>query len=172
MKNKVNKENKKEKQIKQKETGDIIQKLKECQKQRNEYLAGWQRTQADFVNYKKQEAERLKKMVEYANLDLVLKILLILDNFDLAEKNLSKELKDDKNVFGILQIKAQILDFLKNLKIEEIKAVGVKFDPNFHEAIEQVEIKNGESGIVAEEIQKGYKLNGRVIRPAKVRVIK
>ena len=165
---------KKKKQTKQKETEieAIKQELKECQKQRNEYLAGWQRTQADFVNYKKQEAERLKKMVEYANLDLVLKILLILDNFDLAEKNLSKELKDDKNVFGILQIKAQILDFLKNLKIEEIKAVGVKFDPNFHEAIEEIECKDKESGIVAEEIQKGYKFQGRVIRPARVKVVK
>ena len=172
MKDKVNKENKKEKQIKQKETGDIIQKLKECQKQRDEYLAGWQRVQADFLNYKKQEAERLKEMTKYVNIGIVLKILPILDNFDLAEKNLSKELKDDKNVFGILQIKTQILDFLKSQNIEEIKAVGEKFDPNFHEAIEQVEIKNGESGIVAEEIQKGYKLNGRVIRPAKVRVIK
>ena len=156
----------------QREIEKIKQELKECQKQRDEYLAGWQRTQADFLNYKKQETERLKKMVEYANLDLVLKILLILDNFDLAEKNLSKELKDDKNVFGILQIKAQILDFLKNLKIEEIKAVGVKFDPNFHEAIEEIECKDKESGIVAEEIQKGYKFQGRVIRPAKVKVVK
>lgn len=172
MEDKINKKDKKKKEIKQEEIGDIAQKLKECQKQRDEYLAGWQRVQADFLNYKKQEAERLKEMTKYVNIGIVLKILPILDNFDLAEKNLSKELKDDKNVFGVLQIKTQILDFLKSQNIEEIKAVGEKFDPNFHEAIAEVEDKDKESSIIVEEFQKGYKLDGRVIRPARVKVIK
>ena len=169
MKDKINKENK---QAKQEQTEDTTQWLKECQKQRDDYLAGWQRAQADFSNYKKEEAERLKNIVNYVNLEVVLKALPILDNFDLAKKNLPEELKDDKNIEGFLQIKIQILDFLKNQGIEEIKAVGEKFDPNFHEAVEQVEIEGKESGMIIEEIQKGYKLNGRVIRPAKVRITK
>ena len=157
---------------KQKETKKTKQELKECQKQRDEYLACWQRAQADFLNYKKQEVERLKKAVEYANLDLVLKILPILDNFSLVEKKLPEELKNNENIKGVLQIKTQILDFLKNQGIEEIKAVGEKFDPNFHEAVEEVEAEDKESGMVAEETQKGYTLHGKVIRPTKVKVVK
>ena len=161
-----------EKENEELEVEDEGQKLKECQKKRDEYLAGWQRTQADFLNYKKKESERLKEFSEYANLSLVLKILPILDNLDLIEKNLSEELKNNENIKGVLQIKTQVLDFLKNQKIEKIKVVGEKFDPNFHEAIEQVEIEGKESGIIIEEVQKGYKLRSMVIRPAKVRVTK
>ncbi len=197
MEDKTNKEDKekqdkeKEKESKEKEDKkrdqtkleEIEQRLKECQKQKDEYLAGWQRTRADFLNYKKEEIERVEEILKYANLDLILKILSVLDNFDLAEKELLKCLKDDENVDavrnkisngvkGVLQIKTQILDFLKNQGIEEIKAVGEKFDPNFHEAVEEVEAEDKESGMVAEETQKGYILHGKVIRPTKVKVVK
>ncbi|MBZ1348424.1 MAG: nucleotide exchange factor GrpE [Candidatus Nealsonbacteria bacterium] len=167
---------------------DAEQQIKECRKQKDEYLAGWQRARADFLNYKRGEIERVEEILKYANLDLILKILFILDNFDLAEKELLKEMTKDKNadlverkisigVKGVLQIKTLFLDFLKNQEIEEIKAIGTKFDPNFHEAVEIVEPSFAEafaskSGIVVEEIQKGYKLHGKVIRPTKVKVTK
>ena len=140
------------------------------------------RARADFLNYKKEEVKRVGEILRYANLDLILRILPILDNFELAERKISEDLKVDESpegkplasygasVKGVLQIKTQILDFLKNQEIEEIKAIGEKFDPNFHEVVEEVERKDKESGLVAEEIQKGYKLYGRVIRPARVRV--
>ncbi len=151
---------------------ELEKKLEECQKQKDEYLAGWQRSRADFLNYRKDELTRVGEILKYANLDLILKILPILDNFDLVEKNLPANLKNDNNIKGLLQIKTQILDFLKNQKIEEIKTLGEKFDPNFHEAVEEEEIKDKESGIVVEEIQKGYTLHGKVIRPAKIKVSK
>ena len=164
---------------------DLKKKLEECQKQKDEYLAGWQRERADFLNYKKEEMERIGEFFKYANLNLILKILPILDNFEITEKKLPENLKADVNVRGILQIKNQILDFLKSQGVEEIKSVGERFDPNFQEIVEIVETKDYnppttqqgkkqyiESGVVIEEIQKGYKINGRLLRPAKVRVTK
>ena len=88
----------------------------------------------------------------------------------LAEKQMPDDLKDHQWAEGILQIKTQISDFLRSQGVEEIKAEGVKFDPNFHEVIGEVEGK--EPGMVAEENQKGYLLNGKVIRPSKVKIIK
>ena len=159
---------------------ELKKQLGECQKLKDEYLAGWQRARADFLNYKKEELERIGDILKYGDLGLILKILPILDNFYLTEKKLPENLKADVNIKGILQIKNQILDFLKNQGIEEIKTVGEKFDPNFHEAVEEIEPssakategKDIKSGIIVEEIQKGYKINGKLLRPAKVRVAK
>ena len=168
----------------EKEIEDLKKKLEECQKLKEEYLAGWQRARADFLNYKKEEMERIGEFFKYANLNLILKFLPILDNFEIAEKKLPENLKTDVNVKGILQIKNQILEFLKNQGVEEIKAVGEAFDPNLHEVMEEIEPafapasaeatagKEIKSGVIIEEIQKGYKINGRLLRPAKVKVTK
>ncbi|MDP2864152.1 MAG: nucleotide exchange factor GrpE [bacterium] len=151
---------------------ELKKQLEECQKKKDEYLAGWQRERADFLNYKKEEIERIGEILKYAGEGLVLKILPILDNFDLIEKKIPENLKNDENVRGILQVKTQFQDFLKNLGVEEIKSVGEKFDPNFQEVTEEVETKDKESGIVVEEERKGYKLHGKVIRPVRVKVVK
>jgi len=149
---------------------EIKKKIEECEKQKNEYLAGWQRAKADFLNYKKDEIERLKKILEYANEDLILEILPILDNFEKAEKEISKDKENNNYLNGFLQIKLQLKSILKNKGVEELLSIGQKFDPNIHDAVETIDGK--ESGEIVEEIQKGYKLNGKVIRPSKVKVIK
>jgi molecular chaperone GrpE len=159
-----------------------IEELKECEKLKDEYLAGWQRARADLLNYKKEEMERIGELVGYATEELILKMLPILDNFEIAENKLSDDLKGDGSVKGVLQIKNQILDFLKSQGVEEIKSVGEKFDPNLHEVVEEVEENDKESGIIIEEIQKGYKINkfdsasakinSRLLRPAKVKIVK
>jgi len=151
---------------------ELKKQLEECRKLKDEYLAGWQRERAELLNYKKEEMERIGEILKYADVGLVLKVLPILDNFEMAEKNLPENLKNDENVKGILQIKNQILDFLKSQEVEEIKSIGEKFDPNFMEVVEVIETKDKESGIVVEETQKGYKINGRLLRPAKVKVTK
>jgi len=143
---------------------ELKQKLEECQKLKEEYLAGWQRARADLLNYKKEELERIGELIKYADLGIISKILPILDNFEIAIKNLS-----DK---GFLQIKNQIQNFLKSQGVEEIKCLGEKFDPNFQEVVEEIEMKDKEPGTVIEEIQKGYKINGRLLRPAKVKITK
>ena len=151
-------------------------RLEDCEKQKNEYLAGWQRERADFLNYKKEEIERISEVLKYAGEELILKILPILDNFEKAEKEIPGDKKDDY-LKGILQIKTQLQDFLKNQQVEEIKALGEKLDLNFHEVVEEVEPASaeasaGKSGIIIEEVKKGYLLNGKVIRPAKVKINK
>lgn len=151
---------------------ELKKKLEECQKLKDEYLAGWQRERADFLNYKKEELERIGELIKYAGAGRILNILPILDNFEVVEKKLPENLTNDENVKGILQIKNQLKDFLKSQGVEEIKSVGEKFDPNFHEVVEEVEIKDKETGIIIEEIQKGYKINGRLLRPARVKVAK
>ncbi|HDL75114.1 MAG TPA: nucleotide exchange factor GrpE [bacterium] len=149
----------------------LKKELEECKKQKDEYLAGWQRSKADFLNYKKEEMERISELLKYANEELILKILPILDNFNLATKE-KNVLKNDQIIQGFLQIKIQLENLLKSYGIEEIRTIREKFDPSIHEIVEQVEKRGRESGIITEEIQKGYKLNNKVIRPAKVKVIK
>jgi len=164
-----------EKKDKEKELGEseeLKKQLEECQKLKDEYLAGWQRARADLLNYKKEEMERIGDILKYANVDLILKIMPILDNFEVIEKKLPENLKNDENVIGLLQIKNQILDFLKSQGVEEVKAVGEKFDPNFHEVVEELETSDKEQGTIMEEIQKGYKIDSRLLRPAKVRIVK
>jgi len=151
---------------------ELEKKLQECEKTKQEYLGGWQRTRADFLNYKKEELERAEGLIKFAKEGMILKILSILDNFEIAEKSLPQNLKEDKNIKGLLLIKNQLKEFLKQNGVEEIKLKGKKFDPAFCEVIEEIEDKEKESGVVIEEIQKGYKINGRVLRPAKVKVAK
>jgi molecular chaperone GrpE len=155
-----------------KQIEEFKKKFGECQKKKDEYLAGWQRARADFLNYKKGEMERFKEILKYGNENLILKILPILDNFEKAEKEIPDDKKNDKFLAGLFQIKTQIQDFLKNQGVEEIKTIGEKFDPNFMEGVGEVEKSEAEPGMVVEETQKGYILNDKVIRPAKVKVAK
>lgn len=150
----------------------LKKKLRECERLKDEYLAGWKRARADFLNYKKGELERIGEIIKYANSGLILKILPILDNLELAEKGIPVDLKNNENIKGLLQIKTQLQDFLKNQGIEEIESMGQKFDPNVHEIVEEVEAKNQKSGIIISEVQRGYKLHGKLIRVAKVKVTK
>ncbi|HDM31885.1 MAG TPA: nucleotide exchange factor GrpE [bacterium] len=155
-----------------KEIEELKKKLEESEKLKQEYLAGWQRARADLLNYKKEELKRVGNLVKVATENLILELLPILDNFDIAEKNLPKEKKEDPNIKGFLQIKKQILDFLKKQGVEEIKTVGEKLNLQFHEVVEEVDTDEVETGYIIEEVQKGYKINGRVLRPAKVKVAK
>jgi len=155
---------------------ELQQKLEECQKLKEEYLAGWQRARADLLNYKKGELERIGELIKYADVGIILKILPILDNFEIAVKEVRsmkpEDMKIEDIIKGFLQIKNQFQDFLRKQGVEEIKSVGERFDPNFHEVVQGLEVKDKEPGIIIEEIQKGYIINGRLLRPAKVRVTK
>lgn len=146
-----------------KKTPKDLEKLK---KQAEEYLAGWQRARADLINYKKRQEKEAIEFKKYVRQEMILELLPILDSFQLA---LEQAPKDSQWIKGIFQIKNQLEDLLKNRGVEEIKAMGEKFNPELHEAIEKVEGK-GKEGQVVEEVQKGYLLNGRVIRPSKVKV--
>jgi len=162
----------KNKEKKDKELHSLRERLRECERLKEEYLEGWQRARADFLNYKREEQERFKNFLAAKKESLILKILPILDNFDLAEKNIEKELKSNKTIDGFLRIKKQLLEFLRNEGVEEIKSLGEIFDPFVHEAVEELERDNKRPGTILEEVQKGYKINGRLLRPAKVKIAK
>ena len=126
--------------------------------------------------------ERIGEIMRWANEEFILRILPILDNFDLVKKKIPQGLLEDEHVKGLLQIRTQMKDFLKSHGVEEIDCLGQKFDPNFHEAMEDVpaaalakaeaERESQESGIVIREVQKGYMIQDRLLRPARVKINK
>lgn len=161
----------KEKKGHQKEVQELPQKLEEIQKERDKMLAGWQRCRADFLNYKKEEAERFKQFVDYEKEDWLLGLLPILDHFERAKAEVVKSPKDPSIFDGFLQIQKSFEDFLKREGLEEIKTeLGKKFDPNFEEVMETEVDKEKEDGTILAILQKGYKFKGKVIRPTRVKV--
>jgi molecular chaperone GrpE len=135
-----------------------LTETEELQKKSEEYLNGWKRERADFINYKKDEMERIGTLLKYANEELILKILPILDNLNLAAQHISDP--------GVAQIQKQLEDFLKKEGIEHVEVIGKEFDPNTMDAVE------GDGDTVSEEVQRGYTLHGKLIRPAKVKISK
>src|SRR6056297_2729839 len=151
-----------DKKEKLEELKEKIEKLKE---EKEEYLKGWQRARANFINYKKREKERTEEIIKYSNEELLLKLLPILDNLERAEEYIPEEERKKDWVQGITHIKSQFEQFLKGEGVERIETIGKKFDPNIAEAVERVEIEDYDSDTVIEETQPGYKLEDKVLRP-------
>lgn len=145
--------------------------LEEYKKQAEENLAGWQRAKADFLNYKKDQEKFLGEFRKYASEDLIIKLLPTIDSFNLAAEHLPPDLKNNDWAKGIICIKSQFDNFLKDAGVEEIKSIGEKFDPNLFESVGEEE-SDKEEGIIISEIQKGYKMFGKVIRAGKVKAAK
>jgi molecular chaperone GrpE len=130
-------------------------------------LDSWKRCQADFENYKKSQVKHLEEFRKYAKMDVIEQILPVVDNFEASLAHVPEKEKNSAWVTGITHIKRQIEDILKNNDVQEIEVkVGDKFNPEIHEAVGG----DGEKQIVKQVLQKGYRLNGRVIRAAKVEV--
>jgi molecular chaperone GrpE len=151
------------------ESAELEKQLEEEKKRSEEYLNNWKRAMADFANYKKRQSELFAELVNSASQEIILEILPIYDTFSLAIKHIPDGLKDEDWTKGVIQLKIQLEDLLKTKGLEEIKSTGEKFNPEIHEAVEMIESEKPE-GEILEEVQKGYKLNGMVIRSAKVKV--
>ncbi len=134
--------------------------IETIKKQAEEYLNGWKRAKADYLNLKKDMEAQGKEIKEWMSKIFLLPLLEIMDSFDRAGTLDA----------GVKNIKKQFEDFLKNSRVEAMKTIGEKFDPLKHEAIES--ISGGEPEIIAEEAQKGYLIGEEVLRPAKVKVYK
>jgi len=132
-----------------------------------DYLSNWQRTQADFINYKRRTEQERSEVGRLANAALVLSLLPVLDDLERALDNVSEKLRGMTWVDGVELIYRKLKATLEGQGLSEIKAVGETFDPNYHEAVLEID---GEEGKVIEEIQKGYKLYDRVLRPTMVKV--
>jgi molecular chaperone GrpE len=131
------------------------------------------RLQADFENTRKRLERDKQEFVKFANEGIILELLNILDDLERAV-NLTEAKHQDLPAFlkGVEMILAHIYDMLKEYGVRPIEAEGKIFDPHYHEALMQVEDKNIPEHTVVEELQKGYMLNERVIRTAKVKVSK
>jgi molecular chaperone GrpE len=132
-------------------------------------FARYQRLAADFENYKRRTRQELADRTQYANEELLRRLLPILDNFRRALEHAPDGI--DKNWFeGIKLVARQFEDVLQAQGLSTIPAVGEKFDPTQHEAIAREETDEHEEGTVVEEMQPGYRLHNRVLRPTLVKV--
>jgi molecular chaperone GrpE len=146
--------------------------LEEAKAQAAEYLDGWQRAQAEFSNYRKrQEAER-GQMIALANMAVLHKILPVVDDFERALETLPDDLSQTTWCEGIFLIKAKLDALLDSEGVEPIETKGKEFDPVYHEAVTHEEAEGYEEGQIIGEVQRGYMLGERVLRPAMVRVAK
>jgi molecular chaperone GrpE len=147
---------------------DTLEKdLNEAKAKAQEYLESWQRAQADYANFKKRLEMDKSEAIKYANAGLILKILPVLDDFKRAVEHVPAAMADDPWVGGINGIARKLETALETAGVTPIKAQGECFDPSVHEA---VGCMNGKDGMVIQELQKGYMLNDRIIRPARVMV--
>jgi molecular chaperone GrpE len=139
--------------------------LEEAQRQRDEYLASWQRTKADFINFKKDEMKRMDEIARYGNESLIKDLIGVMDNFDLGLRSLEKAGHVDK---GIYLIRSQIEDILRKRGLEKVDIkVGDAFDPAVAEAMTEIP-SDLPHGTIAEEIEPGYRLHDKIIRAARV----
>jgi molecular chaperone GrpE len=150
----------------------LREKLKVCEKEKKEYLDGWQRMRADFANVRKDEETRRGEMIKFAAEGLVDDLLPVLDSFSMAFGNKEAWEKVDENWRkGVEYIYAQMYSVLESRGLTEIGKVGEPTDPRLHVAIEETPAPSEkQAGTVSEVVQKGYRLHSKVIRPAKVKV--
>lgn len=150
----------------------LREKLKTCEKEKKEYLDGWQRMRADFANIKRDEETRRGEMIKFASEGLVDDLLPVLDSFSMAFGNKEAWEKVDSNWRkGVEYIYAQMYSVLESRGLTEIGKLGELVDPRTHVAVEEVPtILEKDINTVSEVIQKGYRLHNKVIRPAKVKV--
>lgn len=158
--------------ITQEELDALKDDLASAEAKAAEYLDGWQRAQAEFINYKKRQERDLQARHDAIKADIVLGLLPVLDDLELALANRPET--DDENVQkwadGVEMIYRKFVKVLEAQGVERIEAEGAMFDPNIHEAMSQEESEAHESGQVIAVMRQGYRIGERVIRPALVRV--
>jgi len=150
----------------------LREKLNKCLKENKDNLLGWQRSRADFVNAKKDNEERAKQSFSFAKGEIMEELFPVIDSFEMAFSDKDAWEKVDKQWrIGVEYIYTQLLTTLENNGLKQIDPIGQKFDHNFHTSVEIIETDDKkEDNIVLGVIQRGYELNGRVIRAAKVKV--
>lgn len=149
---------------------ELQQQLEDSQQEAGENLAGWQRAQAEFINYKKRIEREQTQLFENASARVITRFLAVLDDLDRALQNAPENGEAVEWAAGIDLIYRKLLSILENEGVSVMETLGVEFDPNLHEAIAQEESEDHESGQIIEEIQKGYLIGERVLRAALVRV--
>ena len=157
---------------------DVTKKLREdikkLQKETEEYLTGWQRAKADYINLQKEMNDGKTNTATLTKERVIREFLPVLDSFDMAFMNKEALERVDKEWrVGMEYIHQQFMKSLSDLDVEKIDAIDVDFDPNIHQPIETVKTdKKDKDHKIVKVIQSGYKMKDRVIRPARVNVYK
>ncbi len=146
-------------------TAELEAKLKGCQDQ-------ILRLHADFDNAKKNIERNKWESIKFANEKLLSEILPVVDNFDRAMTSLSEGHEAEKVKAGLKLAQDELHQVLEKHGVQVVKSLGETFDPKVHEAVAMIESGEIEEGKVVDEIQRGYTLNGRLIRPSRVRIAK
>lgn len=150
---------------------DLEKRLAEAEAKQDEYLRMAQRVQADFENYKRRNRNTIAETYQTATVEVVEAFLPVLDNLDRALEAVPATDVDESLFKGIDLVRRQFLDTLAKLGVEEIEALGKPFDPEYHNAVGQVDAEEGQDeNTVAMVHQKGYKIGERVIRYSMVHV--
>lgn len=157
---------------KNKELEKLREKVDQLQGEKDELFAKLQRVSADYANFQKRAPKQIADTVAYEKETIIKTLLPSLDNFEHTLQKTNSAGSLDAVVKGVQIIYDQMLGTLKSYGAEQIEAIGENFDPALHEAMMQKSDHEKKDNIVLEEYQKGYKLNGRVIRPSRVIVNK
>lgn len=173
MQQKDNKPKKEEESKFHKEIEKLKEEIEKLKEEKEEYLKGWQKERANFINYKKEEKTRFKEVVSFSNERLIKSLITVLDGFNLAIQSFTQQGKseeENKNYLkGIYLIKSQLEDILKKEGVNEIKVkIGEKLNPVFHEVVTMAENEEFAADTVIKILEKGYILNDKVIRPCRV----
>lgn len=150
----------------------IREKLKKCEAERLEYLSGWQRAKADFINARKEEEEKREEFIKFSEKELILRFLDLADSFDrlFADKKAWETINKNWRQ-GVENLHSQFANILKSRGVEAIDAIGKKFNPYEHHSAGEIKVdKAGKEGIVMEELRRGYKMQGLVVRPSLVKI--
>lgn len=157
----------------QKEAEQLQTQLEAVSKERDEYLDGWKRAKADYINFKNDQEKRARELSEYAQMHSAIALVPALEHFRMAFSNISEDIKDNTWTKGIEQIYKQLKDIAKTMGLEEVSgSVGAPFDPSKHEAVGHEAIEGTPDDQITQELSAGYSFNGKVVYPAKVIVNK
>ena len=147
------------------DTETIKSELAEAKVRAEANLAGWQRAQADYANYRKRAEQEKSETVKYANAELIVKLLPVLDDIDRALANIPKDIENVPWVKGVKSIEESMLKTLEGQGLKAIDCEGEEFDPERHEALMTCK---GKEGRIMQQVSKGYIYNNRLLRPARV----
>jgi len=147
----------------------LEQALEEARNASDENLRAWQRAAADFSNFKRRTDDERDTVVRFSNAVLIGKLLSVLDDFDRALENVPPD-TDDAWVEGVRLVERKLRSVLETEGVTPIEAAGLPFDPNVHEAVVHEDTADYPDNQVIGELQRGYRLHDRVLRPALVRV--
>ena len=149
------------------EIEELQKSFVEEQEKAEKYLGNWRRAEADFINYRKRVDQEKGEIAHNSTCSVVLSVLPVMDDFERALESIPPESSNLPWVEGIRLIYKKLRGSLESLGLEEVCALGQPFEPSLHEAMAHAEGKEGE---VVAELQKGYKLKGKLLRPSRVLV--